>query len=229
MSLFIHREPFKRFIKRCPVTAILVIIMIVVHIIDFFGIPGLYEPGFIYRNGALVPIRVKNLRQYERLFLSMFLHANLMHLLFNTFFGIAILGAGLEKLLGSVKYALVFLISGLGASLFIYFINLLLKPESITIGASGAIFGVLGVFLYIILFRRDLIFESDRQYLSGLIILNVVFTFIGPRISIIGHLGGLFAGFIIAFFLFLPGISDRLYHRRLRREWKKIRNSNTHF
>ena len=93
-------------------------------------------------------------------------------------------------------------------------------------GASGAIFGVLGVFLYIIIFRRDVIFESDRKYLSGLILMNVIFTFAVPRISILGHLGGLITGFILGFFIFLPGISDRMHHRKLRREWKKLRKSN---
>lgn len=218
MSLFIHRERFPRLVKRCPVSFTLIVLITLAYLFDLITLRKI-----LFYHGALVPARVINDGEYHRLILPIFIHASIFHLFFNVFFGIAVLGAGLEKLIGSVKYALVFFLSALGASLLVTFVNIHYTPYQATIGASGGIYGVLGVFLYVILFRKDLIFVSDRQYLAGLIIINVVFTLIWRDISILGHFGGLITGFIIGFFLFLPGISDRLYHRKLRRQWRELK------
>lgn len=220
MSLFVHRAPFNVFVKRCPVSFVLIVLMTLAFLIDL-----VFPMDPILHYGALQPFRVYY-GQWYRLFLTIFIHGGFIHFLFNTFFGLAILGAGLEKLIGSIKYAVVFLFSGIGSSLLIYFVNLRINPFLVTIGASGAIFGFLGVFLYIILFRRELIWESDRQYLVGLLVLNLITTFIAPNISILGHIGGLICGFIIAYFLFLSGFKGRREHRRLRKEWKKIQRKN---
>lgn len=221
MSYFVHRERLPRLFKKCPVSFVLIGLVTLVYLIDTI------LDGELFKRGALVPALIKVFGQYERLFLSMFLHSGLMHFLSNTLFGLAILGMGLEKMIGSIKYAIVYLVSGIGASLLIYFINLMnvpfANPFSATIGASGAIYGVMGVFLYIVIFRKDLIWESDRQYLMGLFVINLIFTFVFPNISILGHVGGFVIGFILGFFLFLDGNKERREHRKLQREWKKVR------
>jgi rhomboid protease GluP len=197
MSLFIHNEGMKEIVKKYPVNTSLIVILSLVYLLTIFT--GGFTGQNLYELGAMHNASVEA-GEYYRLVFSMFLHGSTMHFIMNTFFGIAILGIALEKLIGSIKYAIVYFVSGLTSSLLIYFVN---NHAGFTVGASGAIYGVLGVFLFIILFMKEILYESERQYLVGLIIINAVATFIFPNVSRLGHIGGLIAGFILGFiFLF---------------------------
>jgi rhomboid protease GluP len=204
--LFIHNEGIKEMIKKYPVNAGLVVLLSLVYLITVFT--GGFNGQNLYDLGALHPASVAE-GEYYRLLFSMFLHGSTMHFIMNTFFGIAILGIALEKLIGSVKYFIVYFVSGLTSSLLVYFANLHI---GLTVGASGAIYGILGVFLFILLFMKEILYESERQYLIGLIVINAVTTFIFPNVSKLGHLGGLVAGFILGFiFLFKRWRRKRMF------------------
>ncbi len=95
----------------------------------------------------------------------------------------------LEHLIGRWRYLMLYLVAGLAGSAG----ALYLSPNDITVGASGAIFGVLGALL--VLERRGMI-SSGGQILM-LIVLNLVFTVAVPGISIGGHIGGLIAGIVL--------------------------------
>jgi membrane associated rhomboid family serine protease len=123
-----------------------------------------------------------------RLITSMFLHAGPIHLILNML-GLYWLGRVLEHVIGSLRYALLYFASGLaGAAGALY-----LSPNSPTVGASGAIFGILGALL--VLERRGAI-QSGGQILA-LIVLNLVITFSLAGISIGGHIGGLIGGVVL--------------------------------
>jgi rhomboid protease GluP len=147
--------------------------------------------------GGLVPLFVRYFDEYYRLFTTMFLHGSLIHFLMNNFFGLLIICAGLERLIGSFRYFFIYLLSGLISSLFIVFIQ---DPLSltVTVGASGAIYGVMGCFLYIIFFKSHLLSIIDQRYIRNLLIINLIFTFIYPSVSILGHLGGLLGGLLLS-------------------------------
>ncbi len=216
MSIFFHYGNLNRLIKRCPVTCTLILINTLFLIVCVItgGYFGAFSIENLTRLGGLVPFFVIEFKQYHRLILPMFLHGSVIHYLFNTFFGLLILSAGLEKLLGSLKFTIIYLLSGLISSIIVllssapYFIfnnfevlnrfsRFLTYPFSLTIGASGAIYGVLGTFLYIIVYQRDLLNYQDQSYVRTLLIINIIFTFIAPSISLYGHLGGLLGGFLI--------------------------------
>ena len=136
----------------------------------------------LYVNG--VPAGVAN-GDWWRLITAAFLHFGPIHLALNMI-SLWFAGRILEQVIGSWRYLLLYLVSGLAGSAG----ALYLSPNSPTAGASGAIFGILGALL--VLERRGTIATGGQVLM--LIILNLVFTFTFSGISIGGHLGGLIAG-----------------------------------
>jgi membrane associated rhomboid family serine protease len=138
----------------------------------------------IYLQGVLFGPWVAD-GDWWRLFTSMFLHYGPIHLGFNML-GLWWFGSAVEQVLGRGRYLLLYIVSGLAGSAG----ALIFSPESATVGASGALFGILGA---------ALVLERQRTYVFGggalgIIALNLVFTFAIPGISIGGHLGGLIGG-----------------------------------
>jgi membrane associated rhomboid family serine protease len=138
----------------------------------------------IYLDGRLYGPDVAN-GDWWRLFTAMFLHYGPIHLAFNML-ALWWFGAAVEQVLGRGRYLLLYLVSGLAGSAG----ALLLSPEKFTVGASGAIFGILGA---------AFVLERQRTYVLGggalgIIALNLAFTLFVPGISIGGHLGGLAGG-----------------------------------
>lgn len=125
-----------------------------------------------------------------RLVSTAFLHDGIIHLGFNLM-ALWYLGQLLEAPLGRLPFACVYLVSLLGGS----FGALLLAPNQPTIGASGAVFGLMGALLMIRRGRRVWRVQSGLILMLGL---NLLLTFLVPRISIGGHLGGLLAGGLFA-------------------------------
>jgi len=120
-----------------------------------------------------------------RLITAAFLHYGPLHLLMNMV-ALFWFGSLLEQRIGSGRYLLLYLVSGLAGSAG----ALLFDPTRPTVGASGAIFGVLGAGL-VLERQRDYVFGGSAL---GIIVINLVFTFAIPNISIGGHLGGLIGG-----------------------------------
>jgi membrane associated rhomboid family serine protease len=125
-----------------------------------------------------------------RLITSSFLHYGPIHLGLNML-ALYWFGSVLEQVIGRWRYVLLYIVSGLGGAAG----ALWLSPQSPTVGASGAIFGVLGALLE--LERRGVI-HSGGQILM-LIVLNLVLSYALPGISIGGHIGGLITGFVLMF------------------------------
>lgn len=127
--------------------------------------------------------------EYYRLVTAMFLHAGVAHILFNMW-ALYIVGAQLEAMLGRVRFAVLYFLSGLGGSVLVY---LMTSPRSETLGASGAIFGLFGALF--VLGRR---LRFDIRPIGFLIGVNLLLTFTIANISWQGHVGGLVAGAALA-------------------------------
>jgi membrane associated rhomboid family serine protease len=126
--------------------------------------------------------------------LAHFAHAGFGHLLFNMF-ALYVLGSLLEPAVGRFRFGLIYFVSLLAGS----FGALLLSPNSPTVGASGAIFGLMGAAVIVMRNRGLSPMESG---LGFWIVLNLVITFTVPNISIGGHIGGLLGGGLAALLLF---------------------------
>jgi membrane associated rhomboid family serine protease len=124
---------------------------------------------------------------------SMFLHASILHLAFNMV-ALYWLGSIVEQTIGTMRFLLVYFASGLAGSAGAL---LLTEPFVPTVGASGAIFGIMGALL-VLEYRATGSFAGPAL---GLIAVSLAMTFITPNISIGGHLGGLAGGILATFAL----------------------------
>ena len=133
-----------------------------------------------------------------RLFTSMFLHVGFAHLAFNAY-ALFIFGFEMERLYGPDRYVIIYILAGLFGSLFSFASR---GPAVLSAGASGAIFGIIGMNLAYFLTHRQTFGEFGRsRVMSTLIIIgiNLVFGFTVPRIDNMAHLGGLIAGFALGY------------------------------
>jgi membrane associated rhomboid family serine protease len=149
--------------------------------------------GSVIDNGALYGPAIADQHEYWRLVTGAFLHAGLLHIGFNMYL-LWILGGLLEPAIGRVRFAALYLVSLLGGS----FGALLVSPHSHTVGASGAVFGLMGAAVVIMRARG---FDPRASGIPALIVINLLFTFFFPGISIGGHIGGLLAGLVAAWLL----------------------------
>ena len=128
--------------------------------------------------------------QYYRIITGGFLHENLLHIGFNMYI-LYIVGQMLEPAIGSFRFAVIYSVSLLTGSLG----ALLVTPHSLTVGASGAVFGVLGAAAVEMRARKVPVLQS---WIGGLILINLIFSFTFSNISWGGHVGGLIGGTVTA-------------------------------
>jgi membrane associated rhomboid family serine protease len=134
--------------------------------------------------------------EYYRLVTSAFLHAGLLHLMFNMF-ALAQIGPLLEQTLGRARFLTLYLLSALGGSVAGYVLS---PPFQPSVGASGAIFGLFGA--YYVVVRR---LGGETGAIVALLAINLVITFTVPNIDWRAHLGGLVTGALIASaFAYIP-------------------------
>ncbi|MDQ2910438.1 MAG: rhomboid family intramembrane serine protease [Actinomycetota bacterium] len=186
------------------VTKALLAINIVVYVITAAQGAGLNSPGgSLFAKWFLYGPAVAN-GDWWRLITSAFLHASLIHIAFNMYF-LWFVGTAVEQALGRGRFLLVYLVSGLAGSAG----ALVFTPTSATVGASGAIFGILGA---------ALILERQRNYVLGgsalgLIVINLILSFAIANISIGGHIGGLIGGGLCTIVLSKFGRGHAAYSR----------------
>lgn len=149
----------------------------------------------LLRFGAEVPILVAN-GEYWRLVTAMFLHASIGHLVLNLL-GLYIFGSLIEGAFGTLRFLAIYFVTGLAASAASFAFGNPLIPA---VGASGAIFGLLGAWLAFNLRRRSLsLARSNIQGALMLIVLNLFLGFAIPNIDNLAHVGGLVAGVVVGY------------------------------
>jgi len=142
---------------------------------------------------ALVPYYVAVEGEYWRLATSIFVHASLIHLAFNMF-ALYIAGTYVESMIGTLRFLVVFVLSGLGGSVLVL---VAADPLVATVGASGAVFGLFGALFALFLHQRDAMAAAALRNIGFLIAINLVFTFVARGISWQAHIGGLLTGFLV--------------------------------
>jgi membrane associated rhomboid family serine protease len=186
------------------VTKTLVGLNVLIYLITCVQGNGLNSPGgSLFDKWFLYGPFVAN-GDWWRLITSAFLHASLLHIGFNMYF-LWFVGAPVEAALGRGRFLLVYMISGLAGSAG----ALVLTPDKPTVGASGALFGILGA---------ALVLERQRNYVLGgsalaLIVINLILSFALANISIGGHIGGLIGGVLCTLVLSKFGRGHAAYSR----------------
>lgn len=146
--------------------------------------------GGLIHDGGLFGPAIANQNEYYRIVTSGFLHAGPIHLLFNMF-ALYVLGTLLEPAVGRARFLGIYFASLLAGS----FGALLLTPNEYTVGASGAVFGIFAA-AFVIARGRGI--QGVAGQIGLILLLNVVFTFSVPGLSIGGHLGGIIGGGLAA-------------------------------
>lgn len=183
----------KEIIEKCKAIPFVSAVLAVVNIIVFLLSSLMGDQ--LYRLGRLSVLEVLMQKEYGRIIWSMFLHSDVNHI-FNNMLLLIFLGTMIEKEVGHIRYAIFFFLSGIGGNLLSLLSKIMSNDWSASIGASGAIFGLDGVLLSLVLF-------SDRK-MSGvtparvviMIFLSLYSGFTGQYIDNAAHIGGLLTGFL---------------------------------
>jgi rhomboid protease GluP len=183
----------EKFLENKVITFILIGVNIIIFLItallsrNIFNINQNILIGFGAKSNMLI-----EQGQAWRLLTCAFLHSGLIHIGFNMY-SLYIIGPQIEQVFGKSKYLIIYIISCITSSLLSY----LMSPYSISVGASGGIFGLMGALLAFAISERH---KIQKKYLSSLIQIIVINLFIGLSIKNIdnfGHIGGLVGGFLI--------------------------------
>ncbi len=195
-----HNEEYTKIFspKKMIVTPILILICFVMFFLMYILGNGSEDVGTLVFFGANVQGLVKS-GQVWRLVTSIFLHIGILHLIVNMY-SLFIIGGQLETFLGKVKYLIVFLVSGLVGSLLSCVMH-----ETVSAGASGAIFGLLGSLLYFGYHYRLYLGSVLKTQVIPIIILNLIIGFVSPGIDNFAHIGGLVGGYLATMAVGIPG------------------------
>jgi membrane associated rhomboid family serine protease len=173
-----------------PVTITLIVINVIAYLaeggagLSFSGSSQL--TGYVQLHGVLAAAPIALNHEYWRLVTSGFLHESLIHIGFNMYL-LFVLGRMIEHAVGSVRFATIYFVSLLAGSLG----ALIASPHVPSLGASGAIFGLMGA-AFIELRRRGI--DPFQAGIGPLIIINLVLSFALPGVSYGAHIGGLVGG-----------------------------------
>lgn len=190
--------------EKHPMTLLIILINVMMSLVVLFtgGFDNLVN---LVEWGAIYPpfISIKN--EWYRLLTSMFLHGSLLHVFFNMYV-LFYLGALLERILSKWLFLTFYLVTGLFASFAVYVLG---DPNVVTVGASGAIFGIIGT-LFIMTYLKPYYFNPYFvRSIRSLTFINVALTFIIPQVSFYGHMGGLLSGIVMYFLLVKPKLTNQ--------------------
>ena len=186
-----------------PKKPIITITLMAINVLIFFltNFLGLVEAAV--SNFAVYGPRVVNNLEIYRLITGAFLHADIFHLMFNMY-ALYIIGSQIESVMGKVKYTCIYFYSALGASL----LSIVLT-KGVSVGASGAIFGLMGAMVCFGYYYRVYLGQMVKTQIIPIILVNLVFGFMpGSNIDNFAHIGGLLGGFFITMALGIKYKSD---------------------
>ena len=187
--MFTRTENAREFIRFYPVVSIIVSIHLVLYLLTILPI---FPNYWFFENFSGVNLYIME-GQFWRLITPTFMHSGFSHMLFNSF-SLVLFGPALERMLGGGRFLLVYLLSGLIANV----ATLLLEPLTYThVGSSGAIFGLFGYYIAIVIFRKNMMTKQNSQIIITLSVVSLIMTFLQPNINITAHLFGLLGGFLL--------------------------------
>lgn len=173
------------FSKKTPyITYILIFINILFYVLSIIS-------NSFYNSMVLNPSKILN-GEYYRLLSCIFMHGGIIHLLCNMYC-LYVIGPQVESFFGKIKYIVIYLLSGIIGSLMSLAIT-----NSISLGASGAIFGLLGSILYFGYHYRVYLSQAIKSQIIPLIVLNLFLGFILSGVDNAAHIGGLIGGILVS-------------------------------
>ena len=155
---------------------------------------------FMVRMGAVWPPYVKQ-GEYWRLFTATFMHFGFEHIA-NNMLILVCAGMILEKALGHVKFTILYLIAGVGGNVLSCAQMLHTKDYAVAAGASGAIFGIIGALLWIVIIHKGRYESLTGKGLLFMIVISLYYGITSVDVDNWAHIGGLAMGFVLAIILY---------------------------
>lgn len=192
--------------KRIIFTNIISLICILMYVIvgiygnNFFN----FDANVLAKFGANNILLVKNGEIY-RLLTCAFLHVGLIHLVVNMY-SLRVIGPSVEGLIGKCKFVFIYLISAISASLMsLVFVD----SNIVSVGASGAIFGLMGALLYFGYHYRLYLNDAIKTQIIPVILFNLIIGFMMPGIDNGAHIGGLIGGYLATMAIGIKNKSEK--------------------
>lgn len=185
----------------------LTIVAINVLVFVIFSIIGNTEDAqFMLAHGACFAPLVEEGEVY-RLFTAMFLHFGVEHLIGNMLL-LIFLGDTLERVVGPVRYLIIYLLGGLGGNVLSCYIAIRQKNYAVSAGASGALFAVIGALVYLVLRKKGDVEEISGKRLLLMAGLSIAQGFTASGIDGYAHIGGFLCGMLLSAFVARCGKKD---------------------
>ena len=178
-----------RLTQQPVMSAALVILNAGIFLVCMFGNGSLYVMGRLSADSILIK------RDYWRIVTAMFLHSGTDHL-FSNMIILFFVGAIIEKEIGHIKFALLYLLSGICGNL-LSILSKVMTVDSYSIGASGAVFGLDGALLAMVLFWDRKLLQVTPVSVAAMIFISIYGGFASESIDNAAHVGGLAAGFLL--------------------------------
>lgn len=191
-----------------PTTVVLILIALnIAMFVAEAALGGSTSPWTLHRLGALEFFSVWSGGEYWRLLTSLFLHYGPLHLLFNLY-ALFIIGPGLERAIGSIRFGICYLLAGLGSGIGVLLLRLGgLNSSEQLVGASGCVMGLVGVWAGLLLRHRHTPMAGRRlKNIVVIIAIQTAFDLSTPQISMAAHMSGLVTGLVLGLVFAPPSL-----------------------
>ena len=168
--------------------ALIVINIAVFFILTMFG--DTEDAVFMLQHGAMYEPNIIEGHEYYRIFTCLFLHFGITHLL-NNMVLLGALGWNLELEIGKVRFVIIYFASGIIGNIVSLFYDLTLEQPAVSAGASGAIFGLMGALLYVVIANRGRLGRLSGRGMLVMVILSLYFGLTSTGVDNLAHIGGL--------------------------------------
>ena len=168
------------------------------------------DAGYMLEHGAMYVPYILEQGKYSCLLTSMFLHFGFRHLI-NNMFMLLVIGSNLEPEMGTARFLITYMASGLAGNVLSGFLDCRTGEYTVSAGASGAIFGLIGALLYVVIRNQGNVRNISGRGMVVMVVLSLYFGFASTGVDNAAHVGGLAAGFFLAVLLYRK--KDREYGR----------------
>lgn len=189
-------------IKKNPVTVLMMILNIAAFlVVEIAG--GTQNIGVMLDWGAAYAPLIRDEGEYYRLFTSMFLHFGMEHLT-NNMLVLFVLGSRLERSVGKIRFLLIYLVGGLFGNVVSFIYDVRTFDDSVSAGASGAVFAVMGAMLYVLIRQKGRVEDLSAKQIMIMAAFSLYFGFCSSGVDNVAHVCGLLGGFFAAFLVYHP-------------------------
>lgn len=179
--------------------ALIVINVAVFFILTMFG--DTEDAVFMLQHGAMYEPNIIEGHEYYRIFTCLFLHFGITHLL-NNMVMLGALGWNLELEIGKIRFVIIYFASGIIGNIVSLFYDLTLEQPAVSAGASGAIFGLMGALLYVVIANRGRLGRLSGRGMLVMVALSLYFGLTSTGVDNLAHIGGVVSGFLLAVLLY---------------------------